>query len=265
MNLVQKNDYVYLERKSKNPNAKTIIFIHGFATTSEYHDGFLKYLNDDYSYYAIQLPGHGVAKLKNKEDLYPKRFANHIVGWIKEMNFKDIYLIGHSMGGGIALMVSSMIPDRFKKVVLVTPMNPSFSWVSLNVFKFVPKDNKKTFAVQEMLLKDAHKFFKDENDPKIAKETKYQLEHRDNFNYLRKRMISFSNRNDIVEAIDKNKLDILMILGKHDRIIYWKSAYKYFKKMPNYRLEVFEESGHLPFWEEPDKYAKTILDFFNEK
>lgn len=265
MELIKNKDFVYYQKLSKNPKAKNILFVHGFATTSEYHDGFIKYVEKDYNYYAIQLPGHGVAPLKDKKQLEPYEFAKHVAEFIKFMKFENLNLIGHSMGGGIVLMVSTMVPEKIKKLVMVTPMNSSFAFKHLNILKFVPKNNKQTFRMEKIIVWQTEKFYKDENDEKIKSETTYQLKFRDNFKLLRKRMMSLSNMSHLSKAAKTNKLDTLMIVGKYDNIIYWKSAYNKFKKYPNYKIELFDKSAHLPFWEELDKYARTVLSFLEDK
>lgn len=261
MEIVKAKDFVYYQHPCNKPNAQTIIFVHGFATTSNYHDDFIKYVEQDYNYYAIQLPGHGIAPLKDKKQLEPKELAKHVVEWIKFMNFKDFNLIGHSMGGGISLLISEMIPELIRKLVMVTPMNPSFSFEHLNVLKFVPDSNEKTYEMQKLLIYDVPRFFSGVDDEKITRETEYQKKHSENFKYLRKQMMTIKNMKNLENALKKNKLDTLLILGKHDKVIDWESAYKKFSKYKNYKIVVFENSGHLPFWEELDKYAKTILDF----
>lgn len=261
MNLKNENGYTYYESICKNKNAKNIVFVHGFATTSDYHDGFLKAVENKYNYYAIQLPGHGNAKLESKKQLTPYNFALHVGNWIKFMKFEKIYLIGHSMGGGIVNMVAAMFPEHIEKLVMVTPMNPSFAWKHLNVLKFLPKDNKETFEMQKMIISNVTRFYENENDPKIIKETEYQLENRKAFLYLRRKMMSVSNMMHLISSAKKNKIKTLVIVGKLDDVIYWKSCANYFKKFSNYKIEVFQESSHLPFWEEYQKYCEVVLKF----
>jgi proline iminopeptidase len=43
------------------------------------------------------------------------------------------------------------------------------------------------------------------------------------------------------------------------------SAWKIFKAIPGARFSVFEKSGHLPSYEEPEKYVQVLGDFLDEK
>lgn len=264
MELLQIQNYHYHFQKAKNKSKGTIVFIHGFATTSEYHNSFANQLKD-YDYYALELPGHGFSELDSVDTLHPFQLALKVVEWINLMQLDQFYLIGHSMGGGIVGMVSTMITDKIKKLIMVTPMNSSFSFKLLNIFKFNPKNNKQTFKMQEMLYKNHLDYFNDENHPDIIKETNYQLTHRKNFTKLLSRMSSLSNHNKLKELEQKISIDTLLILGKHDGIIDANSAFKLFSKKPNFTIKVFEDSGHLPFIEEKEKYYNTVIDFIENK
>jgi proline iminopeptidase len=42
------------------------------------------------------------------------------------------------------------------------------------------------------------------------------------------------------------------------------TAWKIYKAIPGAKFVVFEKSGHLPAYEEPDKYVQVINQFLNE-
>lgn len=260
MELLEIKDYKYHYQKSKNKSKGTIVFIHGFATMSKYHNGFANLLKD-YDYYALELPGHGITEAKDLSVLSPYNLALSVVEWIKLMDFKDFYLIGHSMGGGIVGMVSTMIPELIKKLVMVTPMNSSYSLKLLNIVKFNPKNNKETFEMQKVLYKNHLEFFDNENHPDILEETKYQLEHRNKFVKLLANMSSLSNMITLKKLEKLISVPTLLILGQHDGIIDYKTATKLFGKKQNFKIELFENSGHLPFIEELNKYYNLVISF----
>lgn len=257
---------VYHFKKSEINNPKgVIVFVHGFATTSNYHLNFANQLKD-YDYYAIELPGHGYSKLDSKKDLSPYNLALKVIRWIELLKLEDFYLIGHSMGGGIVNIVASKIPEKIIKVVAVTPMNSSFSFKPRNIYKFVPKTLKGTLRMEKIILKEPEKFFPNKlNDEGLIKELNYQKDNRSNFKYLRKNMASLKNLKILKKCEENNFLKTLVLLGKYDQIIDWKSANKRFSKLKNYQLYVFQNSAHLPFWEEPELYKEKVLEFIERE
>lgn len=257
---------VYHYKKSELKKSKgVIVFVHGFATTSNYHLNFAKHI-DNYDYYAIELPGHGYSKIDSKKILSPYNLAMKVIRWIELLNLDDIYLIGHSMGGGIVNIVASKIPEKISKVIAVTPMNSSFSFKLRNIYKFIPKTLKATWKMEKIILKQPERFFTNGlNDDGIIRELNYQRENRSNFQFLRKNMASLSNLKILKKCEENNFLKTLVLLGKYDQIIDWKSANKRFSKLKNYEIYIFEESAHLPFWEEFDLYKQKVLEFIERE
>lgn len=264
LQMYEKDGFKYRFQKAANKSKGTILFIHGYATTSEYHDSFAEQLTD-YDYYTFELPGHGFTELQNKEHLAPKVFATMIIDWMKNsMKFDQIYLVGHSMGGGISGMIASKVPEMIIKLVMTTPMNSSLSLKLLNVYKFASKTNKGTYKVKQFLYKDADSYFEGVDDKQIDLETQYQLKHRENFVALRSSMTSLDNHLELKKAEKNINVPALLILGEHDGIIDCSAGKKLFSKFDNFTIKVFHNSGHLPFIEEPELYYKTIIDFFEK-
>src|SRR5207249_6912606 len=56
----------------------------------------------------------------------------------------------------------------------------------------------------------------------------------------------------------------LLIWGRHDHIFPASHAETAKLKMPNGRVEIFENSGHTPQMEEPNRFNKLVLDFLSE-
>jgi len=66
---------------------------------------------------------------------------------------------------------------------------------------------------------------------------------------------------DLRPQLEKIKVPTLVIVGRHDFITNVAMAGEMVKHIPNARLEVFEESGHYGFVEEPDKFYRVIKEF----
>ncbi|MDE5767669.1 MAG: alpha/beta hydrolase [Malacoplasma sp.] len=263
--LINENGYTFRYRKANNNSRKNILFVHGFAVTSEYHDDYVEKFFDEYNYYAIELPGHGYAKLKHITQLDPIFYAKYVADFIKQKGFEDLILIGHSMGGGIVLMVTNLIPNQIKKVVVVTPMNSSvwFSLKGLNSLKLLPDSVEKNWKYKNILVHQPNKHYSGVEDEVIKKETEYFALHMKDFKTLRKKMMSWKLHSELKKSEEDNSLKTLLILGKHDKVISCNSTKKRFESLDNYQIVVFENSAHLPFMEETENYVNLVLDFAN--
>lgn len=269
MKLIKNEFGSYTLRKCLNPNEKkgTIVFIHGFATTSEYHDTFAKHAIQYYDYITIELPGHGLHDFNhsNLKKINIDTFVKYSCDLIKFLNIGRFYLIGHSMGGGIATRVANVLKDDVIGLVASTPMNSRLPIYSIfNYFKFNTKTFKKTLKLQNILYHDLYSIYSEEKLQEfLKKELKYQLDNREFLIKVKKAMFSLKN----LKQGRKNEMELsvptLAIAGKYDKIITPNSVLKaYNKQNDNIQVEIFTNSAHLPFQEEEEKYAKYVLDFF---
>ena len=66
---------------------------------------------------------------------------------------------------------------------------------------------------------------------------------------------------DLRPHLNQIAVPTLVIVGRHDFITNVAMAEEIAKHIPDARLEVFEESGHFAFVEEPEKFYRVIKDF----
>jgi proline iminopeptidase len=66
---------------------------------------------------------------------------------------------------------------------------------------------------------------------------------------------------DYTAALAKFNFPTLVINGRYDMNVAPLTAYRMYKAIPNAKLVLFEQSGHLPSYEEPDKYVQVLNDF----
>ncbi len=99
---------------------KAIVIIHGFTGNLYDNEYLMNYLELEPSYdvFASTLPGHNKDRFS---DATCEDWKNHVDGVITNLinnGYKNIYVIGHSMGGVLAGYVASKYPE-IKKVVFV--------------------------------------------------------------------------------------------------------------------------------------------------
>ena len=66
---------------------------------------------------------------------------------------------------------------------------------------------------------------------------------------------------DLTAALPKFTFPTLVITGRYDMNVAPLTAWHMFKAIPGAKFAVFEESGHLPSYEEPDKYVQVVNTF----
>jgi proline iminopeptidase len=66
---------------------------------------------------------------------------------------------------------------------------------------------------------------------------------------------------DLNPELPKFKFPVMVMTGRYDINVAPLVAYKIHKSIPNSRFVVFEQSGHIPFYEEPDAFVRTTEEF----
>ena len=97
---------------------KPILLIHGFPFHQEIWDGYVERLSDEFRVILVDLPGFGKsAPLKSPFTL--DQIATTLLDFVAENNLKKIInLVGHSLGGYVALAMVKKRPDLFASLVL---------------------------------------------------------------------------------------------------------------------------------------------------
>ncbi len=95
-----------------------LVFIHGFLESSTMWDVLpLKLINHRCVF--IDLPGHGKSALENTpEDPSICWMADQVISTLEELGINSFSIVGHSMGGYVALEVKRLIPGCRKVVLL---------------------------------------------------------------------------------------------------------------------------------------------------
>ena len=136
-------------KKTSHSHPQTpLVYIHGFGDTPKIMMPLLQEITDR-DVYCIELPGHFETPCEHKKELKPFIFARQIEQWLDHLQLKEVHLMGHSMGGGISLMVAHNLPTVVKKLILISPMNHKGCGpkeVFNVVFRFTPANDKKARA-----------------------------------------------------------------------------------------------------------------------
>lgn len=116
---------------------KAVLIVHGFAGgvyDQEYLSNYLE-LNWQFDVFTFTLPGHDRTSIGNKDYKSWIDKSEEQVKYLLDNGYKNIYVIGHSMGGVIATYLASKY-SCIKKLVLVAPAFSCFAFEN-NKFNFI--------------------------------------------------------------------------------------------------------------------------------
>lgn len=102
----------------------TLLFVHGSFSNKEYWTDQVKFFSPDYRVVTLDLPGNGKSP-KGNDAMTAKNYGDALTFFIKELNLKNVILIGHSAGADAILEEAIQNPE------------PVIGFVAVDYFKNV--------------------------------------------------------------------------------------------------------------------------------
>jgi proline iminopeptidase len=190
------------------------------------------------------------------------------------LGFEKWDVLGHSWGGYLSMAYSARHPDRVAHLLIVDSAAPKWSDTLFLFSQIFP----------EITERRAGYAFADEMGDKAANDASmhdyltmlfYSAEKRDAFvaqmgpGAFRKNvfqaLIADLPRFDLNPEIAKFKFPVIVMSGRYDINVAPLVAYRIHQAIPGSRFVVFERSGHIPFYEEPEAFVRAAEDFLNAK
>jgi proline iminopeptidase len=185
-----------------------------------------------------------------------------------------IELLGHSWGGYLVMAYAAQHPEHISHLIIVDSAAPKFKdtiFLFDNVFpEGIERQQSVSFA-EEMGDKGASDtdlreyfsmlFYSPQNRDKFLATVSPGVYRKDINEAVEKDIERF----DLNPEIRKFRFPTLVITGRYDMNVAPVVAYKIHQTIPGSNFAVFERSGHLPFFEEPDEFVRVMEEFLAGK
>jgi len=113
-------------RYTQDLSNPALVLVHGLGSAGSIWKSLVPQLQESFTVYAIDLPGHGDAPLNQGEEMDPRSLAQAIVDYmVSEMKVEKMHVAGNSLGGWISLEMAAVAPDN---VLSVTALAPAGLW-----------------------------------------------------------------------------------------------------------------------------------------
>ena len=129
--------------------AKTVVLVHGSGLCASVWDRTAKYLSSNYRVIALDLRGHGDSEKTPGHYTWPE-IVSDFPEFIKALDLEEIYLVGHSRGGGVASLGGSLISQKLTGLVLIEP--------TLSLGRIIPKKQPNTLTLADITRKRRTEF-----------------------------------------------------------------------------------------------------------
>jgi pimeloyl-ACP methyl ester carboxylesterase len=256
----------YSESKNKEKK-KHVLFIHGIGASLVGWRDIPDALSEHIHTISVDLIGFGGSEKPTTADYSIKGFSKFIFDFLQAINVKDekVCIVGHSLGGYIALQFAFENKDLVEKLVLVdpsgkldgpTPLLSSYRDAANELNPILKYEKlKKVFegmySLSSALLPMVVGIFLDTIEKPGALYA---------FNYAFDDSTGKGIGSDQLKIIED--IPCLIIWGANDNWISPKEyAEKFLCDLPNSRLEIIPDSGHAPFIEKTAIIYERIRTF----
>ncbi|GAA5414556.1 alpha/beta fold hydrolase [Ureaplasma ceti] len=270
--LQEQSDIFYIKAKSEHPKG-TILFIHGFTSSYLLHHWFiLNNVFEDYNYLALNLIGHEFNrqeeyKTLKEVDLYT--YVRQLESYIETHHIYNLILIGHSMGGGVAMLLYDKMKNRINKIILVDAINPAIYHSKLGpnyLLQTLLNHSKKLISFQFLKHHPQKSVEYDLSEDYINYEVKRFLDNKNNYLALGTKLIEPKLQAELHRIYKNINIPVLYIMGESDRIIPYKQTKKYIQKLDNKSIlfRTINNAAHVPFIDNFDQYNEYVWWFIKK-
>lgn len=260
---------IYYEAKGEG---KPLVLIHGWSCSGRFFDWNFDELAKSCHVIRIDLRGHGQSD-KPTCGYTILRFAKDVYDLIEALQLKDVTLLGWSMGGSVCWGYYQLFGGEYLSKMVIVDQSPAqylapdwkygqpgcYDQVSLEMLhlnmKFGERATAEAVAAAcvargKQSKPEEIKFFADE-----MMKSPYWVKYwamRDHTNHDWRRQLKLI------------KLPTLVLVGRKSMIFDWHGSAEVGNLIPDTKTVFFEESGHMPFYEEAAKFNKVVADFVNQ-
>jgi pimeloyl-ACP methyl ester carboxylesterase len=103
-------------RYEKSGDGPPLVLLHTIRTQLEYFRSLAPLLAQQFTVYAVDLPGHGHSPIDRSAQYDEPYMREGVVGFFDALDLRDVTLVGESIGAVLALTVAAEVPDRIRAV-----------------------------------------------------------------------------------------------------------------------------------------------------
>ncbi|MEA2428072.1 MAG: hypothetical protein QOF37_1700 [Thermoleophilaceae bacterium] len=254
-----------------------VVLIHGVAGRAAQWDETMLLLAERHTVIAPDLLGHGESA-KPRGDYSLGAFASGIRDLLVGLDIERATVVGHSLGGGVAMQFAYQFPERCSRLVLVSSgglgndVHPMLRAATLPGSELLLPLLAHTRVLETAALipraLGALGFRAGPDMTEIARgyQSLSNAEGRSAFIHTLRAVIDPTGQR--VDASDRlylaSEMPTLIVWGSRDRIITAEHAAGAHEGMPGSRLEIFDDSGHFPQLDHPLRFARVLGGFIAE-
>ncbi len=253
--VVVDNQVVHYEALGRG---RPVLFLHGWLGSWRYWYPTMEAVSAGFRTYSFDFWGFGYSQHHSRQESV-RNYSHQVVRFLDAMGLERVMLVGHSMGGMVAMKTALDYPERVTCVTTVgAPFHGrSISWLLKLAYQPRLAD---IFARWSWLRRTLFAFFLGQtNDPTVQEIVNESMRSRGD---TLQATISSMLHTDLRPELPRLTVPALVVHGLRDNIVAPGEA-RLFTHHPMTETFLMPQSRHFPFLEEPDAFHARLLDFLD--
>lgn len=248
----------------------SVLLIHGVASYSFIWKPIIRELSRNYDVIALDLLGCGDSEKPVDQDLSIKVQSELISKLIDKLGIKDVHLVGHDVGGGVAQLLAVNHADQLSDLTLINPVGYDYWPVQPITAMRLPVIRALTTAIMNknmlrMVIRRAL-FYKERLDDKLMDEFWRPLASDEGKRGFVQLIRGINNKLllDIKDKLKTIELPALLIRGDADAYLSRHILERLHDDIPNSKLVRTPRGGHFIQFDEPEWVSAQIREFISD-
>jgi pimeloyl-ACP methyl ester carboxylesterase len=242
---IGKDEIFYLQKGGGKPS---LLFLHGAGGTHRNWGKQIQGLRDA-TLVALDLPGHGRSRGKGRQTI--EGYADLVAELMAALEIESLTVVGHSMGGAIALDLALRYGDQVGGLVLVG------TGARLRVMPSLLQGLRGEFeSTVDLLCRYAYGPLASEEMVRLGREEMLAIGPE----VLLGDFLA-CDRFDVMDRLGEVRLPTLVLCGEEDQLTPLKYSQFLVDHIPGARLVTIPEAGHMVMLEKPQETTDAIAEF----
>ena len=258
----------------KEGHGPALLLLHGLGCDHTTWLPVIQALSRRYTVIAPDLLGHGLSD-KPRADYSVGGYANGMRDLLTVLGIDKVTVVGHSLGGGVAMQFAYQFPERTERMILVATgglgpeVSPAIRAITLPGFNSVmgvvtlPGLRHLTTAYLRALCATGLAATRDLDEVADIIDSFRDVKARTAIRHVVSAVVDW--RGQIVTMADRAYLTAAMpmcvIWGTEDHVIPVRHAGHAAEMAPGCTVEVIANAGHFPHKDHPQRFVKIVNDF----
>ena len=243
----------YLEQG--DPRSAAVLLLHAWVESSACFDRLLPALPPTLHVFAMDQRGHGDAD-KPADGYALANFADDIEAFMDAVGLQSAVLLGSSSGGYVAQQVAIQVPHRVEGLVLLGAPRSLQGRPA-----FAGEVDRLTDPVDPTWVEESLTWF-----PRYHHVPDWYIKDRIRDGVRVPAHVWIAGLTGLTTAVPPSEsatitAPTLIIWGEHDELLPPQDGHLLAAAIPGSRLSVYQDTGHLVLWEQPERVASDLAEF----